>query len=192
MKRQKKSVNFPIPIRSTVQLVDLGLPSGTLWADRNLGANKPEELGNYFRFGEVIPFTKESGEYEYPYPTDNIAGTENDAATHNLGKPYKMPSIEQLKELFSICKKQWTSQNGVAGCKLTGPNGNSIFLPASGLRLGVGDAGIVTLNGIFGFYWSASLNYDENYGKDLYFDSACWYDITNARSEGRSVRPVSG
>lgn len=176
---------------SGVQLIDLGLPSGTLWTDRNLGADAPEETGDYYRFGETIPFTEDSPKYVYDEIDGNIAGTDRDAATVNLGKNYRMPTFDQIKELLDKCKWKWTKQNGVNGMKVTGPNGNSIFFPASGYR---NYSNSQLYNGSFyGFCWSAS-PYDGNYGHNLYFyssTSSTWGWDGSYRAFGFSVRAVA-
>ena len=89
-----------------IQLVDLGLPSGTLWADRNVGAETPEGYGDYFRFGETTPFTENSPSYKYENIKKNIAGTDKDAATTILGAQFRMPTIVQIKELLDYCSRQ--------------------------------------------------------------------------------------
>lgn len=173
---------------ATVQLVDLGLPSGTLWADRNIGADAPEDAGEYFRFGETVAFTEDSPEYVYDDIEGSIAGTERDAATVNLGKNYKMPTLDQIKELLEECTWTWTEQNGVNGMKVTGPNGNSIFLPASGYRDNSG--GTLYSVGSYGYYWSAS-PYSRNYSLNLYFYSKNRYWNNDERANGYSVRAVA-
>ena len=172
---------------SEVQLIDLGLPSGTLWADRNVGAATPEASGDYFRWGETTPFTEDSDEYEYRDLGDNIAGTEYDAATVNIGATYRMPTFEQIKELIDECKWEWTEQNGVKGMNVTGPNGNSIFFPASGYRSSSG--GTLGNVGSYGYAWSASA-YSDNYGRNLYFYSGSWYWNGSNRAFGFPVRAV--
>ena len=149
---------------SDIHLIDLGLPSGTLWADRNLGAEAPEKAGDYYRFGEYVPFTEDSPEYVFDKIEESIAGTDRDAATVNLGKNYKMPTDEQFKEILDECKWKWTEINGSKGMKVTGPNGNIIFLPASGIlyRSGVvryGGDPVYPLYPALGYYWSASPRY---------------------------------
>ena len=173
---------------SGVQQVDLGLPSGTLWTDRNLGADAPEKAGDYYRFGETIPFTEDSPEYVYYEIEGDIAGTDRDAATVNLGKNYRMPTFDQIKELLDECKWKWTKQNGVNGMKVTGPNGNSIFFPASGYRNYSSD----TLDnvGSYGYYWSASPNSSTN-GHSLDFNSSNWYWNYYVRANGFPVRAVA-
>ncbi len=174
--------------RQEIKLIDLGLPSGTLWADRNLGADAPEKAGVYFRFAETTPFTEDSPKYVYDEIDGNIAGTDRDAATVNLGKNYRMPTFDQMKELLDECKWEWTIQNGINGRKVTGPNGNNIFLPASGDR----NSSSGTLDGVgsYGGYWSASPNSDK-FGRGLYFDSDYWDWDYGYRPFGFPVRAVS-
>ena len=171
-----------------IQLIDLGLPSETLWADRNIGADTPEQAGDYFRFGETTPFTEDSPQYIYDDIEENIAGTGKDAATVILDNNYRMPTLDQIKELLKECKWEWTDLNGVKGMKVTGPNGNSIFFPASGFRYN----GNKTPNyvGSYGYCWSASAN-DINYGHILYFYSSYWYWYCYiSRAFGFPVRAV--
>lgn len=145
--------------------VDLGLPSGTLWATCNIGATSPEDYGDYFAWGESEGYysgkttfdwttykwckgshntlTKYCGRSDYGYEgfTDELAELEleDDAAYVNWGSDWRMPSIEQFSELInsSYTTKEWTTQNGVKGYMITSKtNGYSIFLPASGSRHG--------------------------------------------------------
>ena len=172
---------------SGVQLVDLGLPSGTLWTDRNLGADAPEETGDYYRFGETIPFTEDSHKYVYDEIDGNIAGTDRDAATVNLGKNYRMPTFNQIKELLDECKWKWTKQNGVNGMKVTGSNGNSIFFPASGHRRSAWNTEDVCS---FGVYWSVSAgNSNGAHFFGISSGSMCWG--SSDRAFGLSVRAVA-
>ena len=173
---------------SEVQLIDLGLPSGTLWADRNVGANAPEAAGDYFRFGETEPFTENSDKYEYRDLGNSIAGTEYDAATANLGSTFRMPTFDQIKELIDECEWEWTTLIGVKGIKVTGPNGNSIFFPASGYRNYRG--GTLVDVGSYGYAWSASANSD-SHGRGLSFYSSGWYWDNYNRAYGFPVRAVA-
>ena len=186
IKQETISEIQPDTIHKT-QLIDLGLPSGTLWADRNIGADAPEEYGDYFRFGETTPFTKKSPEYIYD-ANDDIAGTDRDAATVILGKGYKMPTLDQIKELLKECKWEWTSMNGVKGMKVTGPNGNHIFFPASGCRNG--SNGSLYDVGSYGYYWFASAFYS-NLGRNLSFNSSNWDWYYSTRAYGFPVRAVT-
>ena len=184
--------------------VDLGLPSGTLWADRNVGADSPEAYGDYFAWGEVTPkseydwFTYKYGSeytltkycYNSSYGTVDNKTTldlEDDAAYVNMGSEWRMPTYEELDELKTNCTWTWTTQNGVNGYKVTGNNGNSIFLPAAGYR----DSSGLYYVGSNGSYWSSSL-YEStpNRAYALYFGSVdCHWNYDN-RYYGRAVRAV--
>ena len=174
---------------NNIQLIDLGLPSGTLWADRNLGADAPEQTGDYYRFGETVAFTEDSPEYVCNEIEGDIAGTDRDAATVNLGKNYRMPTLDQVKELIYECKWKWTKQNEIKGMKVTGPNGNSIFLPASGSPANFNSSfGYV---GSYGYCWSAS-PYNSCYGYYLGIGSRYrnWYN--GNRANAFPIRAVAG
>ena len=172
-----------------VQLIDLGLPSGTLWADRNVGADSPEGYGYYFRFGETTPYTKDSQPYEDVGIEGEFAGTKRDAATVILGGQWRMPTLEQIKELITECSRQWTEVGGVNGVMVTGPNGNSIFLPAAGLRNEFN--GSIAFVGSYGYAWSASPD-SSNGGHGLGLDSGYWSWNDSDRSYGFPVRAVKG
>ena len=172
-----------------VQLIDLGLPSGTLWADRNVGADSPEDYGDYFRFGETTPYTEDSQPYKYDEIEGDIAGTDRDAATVILGEQFRMPTIEQIKELKNECSYEWTTIGWVKGFKMTGPNGNSIFLPAAGLRDNIG--GFLDFDGSYGYYWFASPNRGK-YARSLDLHSSSWYWSYCYRTYGFPVRAVKG
>ena len=175
--------------RNDIQLIDLGLPSGTLWADRNVGADKPDGYGDYFRFGETSPFTENSPEYVYHNINESIAGTYKDTATTLLGKNFRMPTFRQIKELVELCSCQWTQVNGVKGTMVTGPNGNFIFLPAAGYR--ISSSGSLYNVGSYGYYWSAS-PYGTNSSHMLGFGSGGWCWSYYDRVDGYPVRPVNG
>ena len=186
------------------EYVDLGLPSGTLWATCNVGASKPEEYGDYFAWGETTP--KSTYDWSTYFDTDDGGSTfkkyknnggltelqpEDDAATVNWGSGWKMPSRAQIEELCngSYTTSEWTQLNGVYGRKVTSKsNGNSIFLPAAGLRW----YGELYDAGSRGGYWSSSL--DPSYNNDgacyLYFDSGYWDWGSDYRYGGPSVRAV--
>jgi len=128
-----------------LEVIDLGLPSGTLWANMNVGASAPEDYGSYYAWGETTTKSDYSeatyihlvnGVYADLGQSWNIAGTEYDAAHVNLGNAWRMPNSTQLSELMDNCSWKWTTQEGVTGFKVTGPNGNSIFLPNAGFRGG--------------------------------------------------------
>ena len=175
--------------------IDLGLPSGTRWCCCNVGASTPEGYGGYYAWGE----TSEKSVYNggtYAYYNDNagyinigsdIAGTNYDAATVNMGAPWRMPSAEQMDELINNCSRQWTQKNGVNGILVTGPSGGQIFLPAAGHRWY--DEFINA--GSDGHYWSSSHNPNGSsraYYLDFYSGSWNWYSFS--RVNGLSVRAV--
>lgn len=158
--------------KAAAEAVDLGLPSGTLWASCNIGATKPEEFGDYFAWGETE--TRESfkrEEYLHIKPgqenvmairrvfTDlgkDIAGTEYDVAHVKWGGQWVMPSLGQFAELEQNCNWEWTELNGVNGYKITSKkNGNSIFLPAAGSKASQRTSNI----GVYGLYWSCTIGY---------------------------------
>lgn len=175
------------PRKSSFVLIDLGLSSGTLWADRNVGADKPEDYGDYFRFGEITPFTEDSPEYECDGSMESIAGTVHDAAAFHFGHNCHTPTFDQINELIDECEWKWTLFNGVNGFRVTGPNGNSIFLPAAGYRYNSSGA----LNGVgsSGNYWSATPD-NTSYGHYLGFDSDYRVWDHASLANGFSVRPV--
>lgn len=173
--------------------IDLGLPSGTLWACCNVGASKPEEYGGYYAWGE----TKTKSVYDwstYQYYNSNtgyvnigsdIAGTSYDAATANWGAPWQMPTLAQIQELLNNTTSMWTIQNGVDGRIFTGRNGGTVFLPAAGYRRDESLDREVS----YGCYWSSSL-FDSlsDYAHALYFNSG--YVHGYYRRDGYTVRPV--
>ena len=180
--------------------VDLALPSGLLWCEHNVGAASPYEDGLYFSWGNVAGHTGTDG-YDFgtsndgPYASTDGAGlTGNipvngtyDAARHNMGAPWRMPTQPEFQELYDNCDSEWTDEDGVAGRRFTSRiNGNSIFFPASGFRNGAG----LNDRGSNGLYWSASLN-SQTYGYNLYFSSEGVGPANyNNRFYGFSVRAV--
>lgn len=157
--------------------VDLGLPSGTLWATMNIGASSPEDNGYYFAWGETQPkesydlstyqwcngttktITKYCTKISYGYNgfVDNKTelDPEDDAATVNWGPEWRMPTIEQMQELKDNCSSEWTTRNGVYGRLLTSNhNGVTLFFPAAGYYYGSDLIG----GEVYGNYWSRMLN----------------------------------
>ena len=183
------------------EYVDLGLPSGTLWATCNVGANSPEEYGDYFAWGETTTKSSysESNSTTYGLSTSTlqsrgIIGEDGnltasyDVATTKWGGDWRMPTKEEMKELDEDCTWTWTTQNGVNGMKVTGPNGNNIFIPATGIRQGTN----LGLRGSFGYYWSSTLyESGSNLAYTLYFDNGSRYwNNYGTRYVGFTVRPV--
>ena len=179
--------------------VNLGL--SVLWASCNIGADSPEEYGDYFAWGETTTKSSytEGNSVTYGLSTSELESrgiidadgnltAAYDAATANWGNNWRMPTLDEIKELISQCTWVWTTQNGVKGRKVTGPNGNSIFLPAAGiLRYDTSLDGA----GSLGYYWSATPYSSGSYAYRLYFysDGYGWFDYY--RSYGQAVRPVS-
>jgi len=176
-------------------LIDLGLPSGTLWACCNVGASKPEDYGNYYAWGETKTKSIYSWEtYKYGTSKDNvidigtdIAGTQYDVATANWGAPWCMPSLTQIRELLYNTTYTETSQNGINGFRFTAVNGGVVFFPKAGYRY---DDELCT-NGRWSNYWSATLNESDRgnaYHLIGVIGGSTWG--SSWRCEGKSVRPV--
>ena len=185
-----------LPIEGTTNghaWVDLGLPSGKKWATRNIGANSPEEFGQYFAWGETSPkaeYTEENCT-TYGKTMDDISGNaQYDAARANWGGDWRMPTEDELDELRFNCIWTWTTQNGVNGYNVEGPSGASIFLPAAGYR----DGSSLDDAGSDGYYWSSTpYEYSGNYGAcNLSFYSGSHYmtDHNYYRYYGQSVRSI--
>lgn len=195
---------------TTAVWVDLGLPSGLLWARCNLGANSPEEYGNYYAWGETA--TKEVYNWStYKYCT--VAGGDNlqtltkyntssdwgtidnlttlqaadDAATAALGNGTRTPTEEEWQELINNTTVEWKPLNGVNGMMFTAANGDTLFLPAAGFHndTGLGDTGG------YGNYWSSSLHESSPHCAWVFhFSSDGQYMDNYGRYCGLSVRPV--
>ncbi len=195
------------------EYVDLGLPSGTLWATCNVGATKPTEYGDLFAWGEVSSkktFTSENYKFYKikddekgeitKYNTESKFGTidnkteletQDDAASVNWGDFCRMPTLEEMEELVSCCNWEWTDDyegSGVAGqIGKSKKNGNTIFLPAAGY--GYDDGRVIEGRG--GGYWSGSLASSlPNYAYGLNFSSGDIYGGSLGRYYGYSVRAV--
>lgn len=193
--------DVPVP-----EYVDLGLPSGTLWATMNIGAKRPWDSGDYFAWGET-------GKKETYFWSDYLFGngalhsiskynttdgkteldTEDDAATVILGRGWQIPTRAQLLELVNsqYTTVEWTAINGVNGHLITSKeNGNSIFLPATGDIVGAAAIGV----GTYGKYWSCTLNF----GKNTNIEDACILHTlqygcaasNSLRYEGLCIRPI--
>ena len=190
--------------------VDLGLPSGLLWATRNVGATAPEDYGDYFAWGETSPKSVYSwSTYRYAmvdgdgnlstltkYNTGSYWGVvdnltilqpDDDAATANWGGGARTPTKAEWEELISYTITKWTTRNGVSGSLLTGSNGNSIFLPAAGSRW---DSSLYRA-GSHSDYWSSSLDTDYPYYAWFFNINSEYQDLGGSwRYFGLSVRAV--
>ena len=202
----------PNPDPEDHEYVDLGLPSGTLWATCNVGACSPEEYGDYFAWGETTPKDYyDWSTYKWcnggPYLLNKYCNNrdygrvdedgfvddkmeldpEDDAAYVNWGPQWRMPTYNQQKELVRGCTWTWTTRNGVNGHIITGPNGNTLFLPAAGSRW------YDSLNddGKYGHYLSRSLDWQYCFNAYIIFLSSYRVDWSSSnRSSGKSVRAV--
>ena len=171
-----KEKDYSDIIYTTEDWIDLGLPSGLLWATRNVGASSPIDYGDYFAWGETVPKNVYSWSTylycKYPYsgvsfnvfitkycPLSSsgyvdelsILQPSDDAATANYGG--RTPTIYEWLELWENTASRWDTINGVSGLCFTAPNGNRIFLPAAGLRL---DGFLYHIDSDC-CYWSSSL-----------------------------------
>lgn len=170
--------------------VDLGLPSGLKWATCNVGAKTPEASGNYYAWGEIKPKDEyyDNNSVTYGKQMDDISGNaQYDAATANWGGAWRMPTKAEMEELKNKCIWEWTKQNGVKGYKVTGPNGNSIFLPAVGYFSGTSFSSESCGNSN---YWSSTPSSNTSFADILKFDSGSHNMSNDVRSPGNSVRPV--
>ncbi len=195
--------------------VDLGLPSGTLWATCNVGATTPEGYGDYFAWGETTPketYTwsnyiyadyweipggyshKTMTKYSYLIDTLTILEASDDAATANWGIGWRMPTRAEAIELINNCTMfPNITTTDDPGYWLTGPNGNSIYLPKAGYKYGDDNYGYHC------FYWTSTAGrlYEDQYGNHIYDDCAFALVIftyplveLESRFAGYSVRPV--
>lgn len=195
------------------EYVDLGLPSGTLWATCNVGADTPEDYGDYFAWGETIPkgnYTWNSYKWGQTSPdgywvllkyntenqygvVDNITELElaDDAAYTILGASWQIPNWEQTCELVEHCTWTWTSRNGVYGQLGTGPNGNTVFLPAAGNVYG-DNFHSPGNQGWRGEYLTSTLMSDDSYRCRYLLISTLGanFNYNCAREFGHSIRAV--
>ena len=197
------------------EYVDLGLPSGTLWAKCNVGGSSESDYGLYFAWGEVEGYKDASSGKEFSgddykwnegewqcdgssyikyTSSDNLTTLlpEDDAASVKMGGSWHMPSKEQFEELIntSYTTTTWTTRNGIKGRLITSKtNNNTLFLPASGYCVW----GSVGNLGSYGCYWSSSLSEDNpSYAWYLYFDSGNINVYDGDRCYGHTVRGVVG
>ena len=185
--------------------VDLGLPSGVKWATCNVGAETPTGFGDYFAWGETSPKAEyswetyqhwvdangdgECGEGETTIDSDISGNAQYDAATANWGGSWRMPTVEELEELYNNCEWLYMTINGLHVMKVTGPNGHSIYLPVAGCRRGSS----LDYAGGRGYFWSSAPDdFSDDYAYSLYFDSD-GSDVSHygGRYYGQTVRAVS-
>lgn len=204
----------PDPTPAGVVAVDLGLPSGTKWANMNIGASMAEDYGWYFAWGETVGYSGTSTSRSFWWDNYTKFGTfdssaapdygftkynktngpttlqaVDDAATALWGSKWKMPTAAQMEELMKNTDNEWATTNGVNGYKFMKKSDHSvfIFLPAAGSREGTKLNG----QGYNSYYWSSSLS-ESNPGRaySLYFSSSSIYLHENGRFYGCPIRPV--
>ena len=194
--------------------VDLGLPSGTLWATMNVGASKPSDAGLYFQWGDTKGYTKEQvgtgdgkkkfywSDYKWNPSGDGKTFTkyasegeslelEDDAANVNMGGDWHIPTDGQIRELLDNTTSTWTEQDYVKGRLFTSTKdtSKSIFIPAAGIAWD----GSLCYSGDSGFVWSSMLSAGSVFdGQYLYFDSDLAGLYSSYRYNGFSVRGVIG
>ena len=166
--------------------IDLGL--SVKWAKNNIGAENAEDAGNYFAWGELEPKTTytESNSATTGITLSDISGNANyDAARANWGGSWRIPTNAEIQELINRCTWTWTTQNNKSGYLITGPNGNSIFIPFAGCYL---DSSLVSTD--YGFYWSSTPE-DNTYGAYGFIANSYNYAWDRSfRYIGRTIRPV--
>ena len=193
------------------EYVDLGLPSGTLWATMNVGASKANDTGFFFQWGDTVGYTADQvgkdkqfewSDYKWSIDgsssnfskyTDKGATLElaDDAAHVNMGGDWHMPSPTQIQELLDNTTNIWTTQDGVNGRLFTSKSDTlkSIFIPAAGIAW---DGSLVDSGG-GGSVWSSLLSAGSvNNGQNLHFFSGNANLNYDNRSNGLSVRGVVG
>ncbi|MBQ3594422.1 MAG: carboxypeptidase regulatory-like domain-containing protein [Bacteroidales bacterium] len=172
------------------QYVDLGLSSGLKWATCNVGADSPEDYGNYYAWGETetkAEYTQDNSVTFGQQLSDISGNAQYDAATANWGGSWRTPTKDEIRELIYNCNWTPETQNGVDGFKVTGNNGNYIFIPASGYR----DGSSLYIYGEC-YYWSSTpRQYGVEFANILYSDTEFQSEDVNYRYRGLTIRPVS-
>lgn len=165
-------------------LVDLGL--SVKWARFNIGAKNPEDFGGLFGFGDLTGINN-SIERD-GYALEDTYKTDKDVAFASYQGKVTLPTAADFEELFARCSAEWTEENGVAGYKLTGPNGNSIFLPAAGSRT----INTVEGRGSVGYYLTGTVNASNTeYAVTYQFNASTKAKATTPVYQAVAVRPVS-
>ncbi len=190
------------------EYVDLGLPSGTLWATCNIGATNPEDYGDYFAWGELEPKVDYTWEnYKYgnakdsltKYCNDSSKGLNgfidnlielvpaDDAAAILWGGAWKMPTRTDIRELLDYCQWSWTIRNNVQGYEIKGLNENILFLPAAGLFRD----GKLRYDQEYGYYWSSS-NHSAGpeFATNITFADEAMHTDGFLRYGGMQIRPT--
>ena len=174
-------------------LVDLGLPSGTLWLDRNIGAASYSGYGDYYAFWETFvkkTYKPSSKGVRYDkLDLSKLQKKDYDVAWAKSQGEWCLPTVEQCEELVALCTWEYAEYDGISGRLVTGPNGYAIFLPAAGMK----NSEELQYANEYGYYWTSTLaegkGYNGRYGKEMLF--APNQQVGNGREYcGRTVRPV--
>jgi len=184
------------PDENHPHMIDLGLPNGTKWACCNVGAPAPEQYGGFYAWGETeVKSVYDEKHYSHgelsnqiPQSMGNITSSKYDAASEKQGSSWQMPSSEQWQELIDYCNWKWTTYQGHHGYKVTGPNGNIIFLPACGEKYNHDERPHQDERGA---YWASNLN---GKGEPYYLkfhDASRWVEHTYEFSPGFSIRAIA-
>ena len=172
-----------------IEYVDLGL--SVRWAPYNIGATSPTECGDYFAWGEITTkdeYTEENSLTHGVYMEDIGGNPQYDAARAIWGSTWRLPSREEIEEIVAECTWEWTTIDGMNGYKITGPNGNHIFVPAAGCFI----ANEIKMVGEYGMYFSYKMCGDYvNFAYGFHF-GIDYYELNWLyRAFGRSIRPVT-
>ena len=179
--------------------IDLGLPSGTLWAECNIGASSIENYGGFYNWGETeerttyflndykfFDYYTENLAMVYKYVGKDIGGTELDVAYVKWGNDWKMPTNTQWKELLLKCQRKFDEVNNVKGIIFTGPNKKTLFIPAGGYKAGESHK----YKNERGYYWTSEC---EGYAHSVFhvqINSDNYYNNTTTGCGGYNVRAV--
>lgn len=170
---------------SGIEEVDLGLPSGTLWANMNVGSLRPSDYGEFYSWGEIkTKRNYQQVEYENIKQVD-ISGTAYDVANLKYGTEWQIPTVADFDELIHNCSWSWVIVDGHKGYNVTGKNGQSIFLPAAGWMC----SDIPEYQGQYGYYWT-SVKVNDTFAKGLLFSKSEKKVGNGYLYYGRCVRPV--
>lgn len=165
------------------EAVDLGL--SVMWGDRNVGASSEVDYGNYYGYGDVTGEVV-STSYE-DYLSQDVSGTDRDPAALIWGPGWRMPRTSEIAELVERCSWRWTKRKGVWGYVVTGRDGSSIFLPATGHRT----SSKFFYVGTRGYYWGGEVNeLNPNYAGALVFFKNDHFSKDYRKIYGFAIRPV--
>ena len=173
------------------EYVDLGL--SVKWATCNIGASSPSDFGDYYAWGETTPKSEYIMDNSRTYDKflQDISGNpEYDVARAKWGGLWRLPTKTEFEELKEKCTWRWISDGGHYGYRVQGHNGNSIFLPAAGLRYRLMDRECLEYVGANGYYWSSTMYDGCDSAYRLYFNISYWFVVWNYVYYRYPIRPV--